>query len=152
MIVVVGRSPAVATLLRSPDRPTKPNPRRTTRDWLFRRSNLAYAPRAGLPELRGWIASVGNPHLKALLDAIFADDQIAVAYRTAPAAKTVHHAWIGGLIEHVLSLCHLAKYTAAVAEGSLVIPIAAKIPLARAPEAQALAEKKHPGGKVLLLG
>ncbi len=64
-------------------------------------------------ELRTWIASVENPHLRALLDAIFADEEIAVAYRTAPAAKSVHHAWLGGLIEHVLSLCHLAKLTAA---------------------------------------
>lgn len=64
-------------------------------------------------ELRSFVASVGNPHLKALLDAIFADEALALAYRTAPAAKTVHHAWLGGLIEHVLSLCHLAKMTAA---------------------------------------
>ncbi|MGD1092707.1 MAG: HD domain-containing protein [Bryobacteraceae bacterium] len=64
-------------------------------------------------ELRGWIASVGNPHLKALLELIFADEQVALAFRTAPAAKSVHHAWLGGLIEHVLSLCHLAKFTAA---------------------------------------
>ena len=63
-------------------------------------------------ELRGWIAGVANPHLKALLESIFADPEIALAYRTAPAAKTVHHAWLGGLIEHVLSLCHLAKFTA----------------------------------------
>jgi 3'-5' exoribonuclease len=64
-------------------------------------------------ELRGWIASIANPHLKALLEAIFADDAVAVAYRTAPAAKSVHHAWLGGLLEHVLSLCQLAKFTAA---------------------------------------
>ena len=64
-------------------------------------------------ELRGWIASISNPHLKALLEAVFADEEIALAYRTAPAAKSVHHAWLGGLIEHVLSLCHLAKFTAA---------------------------------------
>ncbi len=63
-------------------------------------------------ELQGWIGSMGNPHLKALLDAIFADEEIAKAYRTAPAAKGIHHAWIGGLIEHVLSLCTLAKFTA----------------------------------------
>lgn len=65
-----------------------------------------------LAELRGWIASIGNPHLRGLLEAIFADEEIALAYRTAPAAKSVHHAWLGGLIEHVLSLCHLAKFTA----------------------------------------
>jgi NADPH:quinone reductase-like Zn-dependent oxidoreductase len=46
----------------------------------------------------------------------------------------------------------LAKYAAAVAERKLVIPIAKKLPLASAAEAQTLAEKKHPGGKVLLLG
>jgi 3'-5' exoribonuclease len=64
-------------------------------------------------ELRGWIESMTNPHLKALLEAIFADEATAAAFRTAPAAKSIHHAWLGGLIEHVLSLCHLAKFTAA---------------------------------------
>jgi 3'-5' exoribonuclease len=64
-------------------------------------------------ELQGWIASMSNPHLKALLEATFAEEEIAKAYRTAPAAKTIHHAWIGGLIEHVLSMCTLAKFTAA---------------------------------------
>ncbi len=64
-------------------------------------------------ELQGWIAGMSDPHLKHLLEAIFADEEIALAYRTAPAAKTVHHNWIGGLIEHVLSLCSLAKTSAA---------------------------------------
>jgi len=64
-------------------------------------------------ELQSWIAAMTNPYLKALLHAIFADEKIALAYRTAPAAKSVHHAWLGGLIEHVLSLCQLAKMTAA---------------------------------------
>lgn len=63
--------------------------------------------------LGSWIASMTNPHLKALLEVVFADEGLALAYRTAPAAKSVHHAWLGGLIEHVLSLCHLAKFTAA---------------------------------------
>jgi 3'-5' exoribonuclease len=68
-------------------------------------------------ELRGWIARMANPHLKGLLEAFFADEEIALAYRTAPAAKGVHHAWIGGLIEHVLSLCKLAEMAAAHYEG-----------------------------------
>ena len=63
-------------------------------------------------ELQGWIAGMSNPHLKQLLEAVFADEEIARSYRTAPAAKTVHHNWIGGLIEHVLSLCHLARMSA----------------------------------------
>src|ERR1700730_4536725 len=63
-------------------------------------------------ELQGWIAGMSEPHLKHLLERIFADESVALAYRTAPAAKTVHHNWIGGLIEHVLSLCRIAKFTA----------------------------------------
>jgi 3'-5' exoribonuclease len=64
-------------------------------------------------EIQGWIAAMTNPHLKALLETIFADPAVALAYRTAPAAKSIHHGWIGGLIEHVLSVCQLAKVTAA---------------------------------------
>jgi 3'-5' exoribonuclease len=63
-------------------------------------------------ELEGWIAGIGNPHLQKLLQTIFNDPKIALAFRTAPAAKSVHHNWIGGLIEHVLSLCQLAKFAA----------------------------------------
>jgi len=69
-------------------------------------------PEEMFDELRAVIAGVGNPHLRALLDAFLDDEKIAVAYRTAPAAKSVHHAFLGGLIEHVLSLCTLAKMTA----------------------------------------
>jgi 3'-5' exoribonuclease len=64
-------------------------------------------------ELEGWIASMTSPHLKALLETIFADEALALAYRTAPAAKSIHHGWIGGLVEHVLSVCQLARLTAA---------------------------------------
>jgi len=64
-------------------------------------------------ELKQWIGSMTDPHLKALLERVFADEALALAFRTAPAAKAVHHNYIGGLLEHVLSLCHLAKFTAA---------------------------------------
>ncbi len=64
-------------------------------------------------ELFAHIAAMTNPHLKGMLERIFADPAVAQAYRDAPAAKSVHHGWIGGLIEHVLSLCKLAKFTAA---------------------------------------
>ena len=64
-------------------------------------------------EVQGIIAGIGNPHLKALLEAVFGDPQVARLYRRAPAAKFVHHAYLGGLIEHVLSLSKLARFTAA---------------------------------------
>jgi len=54
--------------------------------------------------LAGYVASFKDPHLKALVEAFMADPEIAEAYRNAPAAKTLHHAFIGGLLEHVVSL------------------------------------------------
>ena len=58
-------------------------------------------------ELGGFVATFQNPHLKALLEAFMADPEIAAAYKTAPAAKTLHHAYIGGLLDHVVSLFRL---------------------------------------------
>jgi 3'-5' exoribonuclease len=55
--------------------------------------------------LAGVVASFQDPNLKALLEAFMADPVIAEAYRNAPAAKTLHHAYIGGLLDHVVSLC-----------------------------------------------
>ena len=52
---------------------------------------------------------IANPHLQALLDALLDDEDIARRYRRAPAAKQIHHAYLGGLLEHVLSLCTLAR-------------------------------------------
>jgi 3'-5' exoribonuclease len=68
-------------------------------------------PEEMFAELRGIIESITNPHLRALLDAMFADERIARAYKIAPAAKVVHHAYLSGLIEHVLSMAKLAKVT-----------------------------------------
>jgi 3'-5' exoribonuclease len=62
-------------------------------------------------ELRGIVAGIGNRHLQSLLNAMLDDPDVAVRYRRAPAAKTIHHAYLGGLIEHVLSLCALARAT-----------------------------------------
>jgi 3'-5' exoribonuclease len=63
-------------------------------------------------ELQGIVAGMSNPHLKALLEAVFGDEQVARLYRRAPAARCVHHAYLGGLIEHVLSMCRLCRFVA----------------------------------------
>jgi 3'-5' exoribonuclease len=63
-------------------------------------------------ELRGIVCRMSNPHLKRLLEAMLDDPEIAERYRRAPAAKQIHHAYLGGLLEHVLSLCALARMTA----------------------------------------
>jgi 3'-5' exoribonuclease len=54
-----------------------------------------------------YVESFQNPHLKALIKVFMADPQIERAYKTAPAAKTLHHAFVGGLLDHVLSLFNL---------------------------------------------
>lgn len=69
-------------------------------------------PQQMLGELQGIIAAVGNPHLRALLEAFFADEDLRERYMRAPAAKQIHHAYLGGLLEHVLSLCTLCKLVA----------------------------------------
>ena len=60
----------------------------------------------------GYVASFENAYLKSLLEAFMGDPQIAEAYRQAPAAKSLHHAFIGGLIEHVVSLMKLSDTVA----------------------------------------
>lgn len=62
--------------------------------------------------LRGHVNEIGNPWLKKLLDAVLDNPEISERYRRAPAAKTMHHAYLGGLLEHVVSLCDLCKVVA----------------------------------------
>ncbi len=66
-------------------------------------------PEEMFAELMGIVEGFSNPHLKALLLAFFHDDSIRARYKKAPSAKQIHHAFLGGLLEHVLSLCTLAK-------------------------------------------
>jgi len=51
-----------------------------------------------------FVASLQNRYLKALVEAFMSDADLAKAYQAAPAAKTLHHAYIGGLLDHVVSL------------------------------------------------
>ncbi|HEX3376578.1 MAG TPA: OB-fold nucleic acid binding domain-containing protein [Candidatus Acidoferrales bacterium] len=55
------------------------------------------------------VASVGNPWLRRLLDSVVQDPEIVPRLKRAPAAKVMHHAFYGGLLEHVLSLCNLCR-------------------------------------------
>jgi 3'-5' exoribonuclease len=54
--------------------------------------------------LTDFIRGFEDPHLKSLVELFLADPEIAERYRIAPAAKTLHHAYIGGLLDHVVSL------------------------------------------------
>ena len=65
-----------------------------------------------MASLRSIVAGMTNTHLRGLLNALLDDPEIARRYKIAPAAKQIHHAYLGGLIEHVLSLCGMARLAA----------------------------------------
>src|SRR5579884_2591300 len=68
-------------------------------------------------ELEGIMSGLQNPHLRGLLQSVFSDSRVRELYKMAPAAKSIHHACRGGLLEHVLSLCGLARLVAAHYKG-----------------------------------
>ena len=62
-------------------------------------------------ELLDYINKIGNEHLKALARAFFVEDQsFAHAFQSHSAAKSVHHGFVGGLLEHTLSVTKLCEY------------------------------------------
>jgi 3'-5' exoribonuclease len=60
-------------------------------------------------ELLAMAGEVQNPWLRQLLDALFQDAEFVAKFKQAPAAKSLHHAWLGGLLEHTLSVCQLCR-------------------------------------------
>ncbi len=60
-------------------------------------------------ELLALADTVQEVHLKALLDGFFRNDDFAGSFRNASAAKTIHHGFIGGLLEHSLSVAKLCS-------------------------------------------
>ena len=64
-------------------------------------------------QLLEYAGSIANPWLRKLTTGILSDPKIATRFKRAPAAKVMHHAYLGGLLEHVISLCGLAKQVAA---------------------------------------
>lgn len=62
-------------------------------------------------ELKKYIASIGNPYYKQLLEAFFVKDEAFIKkFRFSSAAKSVHHGFVGGLLEHTLSVTKLCDY------------------------------------------
>ncbi len=61
-------------------------------------------------ELTAHIDGVKNPYLKQLLDAFFGDEDFAKKFKKSSAAKAVHHGFVGGLLEHTLSVTNMCEY------------------------------------------
>jgi 3'-5' exoribonuclease len=64
-------------------------------------------------ELRAYAESISDTWLKQLVLSLIGDPEVARCYKRAPAAKVMHHAYIGGLLEHVISICGMARRVAA---------------------------------------
>lgn len=64
-------------------------------------------PEEMFSELKVIISGIKDPYLKRLMDSFMDDKLFTDALKTAPAAKGMHHVYIGGLLEHVLSVSHL---------------------------------------------
>ncbi len=64
-----------------------------------------------MQELLELIDSIGNTYLKKLLKAFFVEDaEFAKTFKQSSAAKTVHHGFVGGLLQHTLAVAKLCDY------------------------------------------
>lgn len=64
-----------------------------------------------MKELTGFINSIENTYLKQLLEAFFVKDEaFAKRFKQSSAAKTVHHGFVGGLLQHTLGVTKLCDY------------------------------------------
>ena len=68
-------------------------------------------------ELRVVVDSLSNQYLKALMTQFLSDDDFMNLYCKAPAAKGMHHVYLGGLLEHSLSLVKLVRAISPLYEG-----------------------------------
>ncbi len=66
-------------------------------------------PDALFEKLTSSVESVQNEYLKTLLNRFFENQEFVRAFREAPATYAGHHAWLGGLMEHTVSLLALAE-------------------------------------------
>lgn len=63
-----------------------------------------------LKELKGIVKSIENSDLRNLINSFLSDHGFVEKFKEAPAAKNFHHGYIGGLLEHTLSVCRLAGH------------------------------------------
>jgi 3'-5' exoribonuclease len=69
-------------------------------------------PAEMIGSLREILREVKNIHLRALIERFFGDHRFVSLFKTAPAAKNFHHSYLGGLLEHTLSVCRMATQVA----------------------------------------
>ncbi len=62
-----------------------------------------------LTTVRETVGSVGDPYLRALLGRFFGDEEFVAAFSRAPSARRIHHAYLGGLLEHTVEVVVLCQ-------------------------------------------
>jgi 3'-5' exoribonuclease len=62
-----------------------------------------------LASVRATVAEIEDPHLQALTAHFFDDEDFAARFSRAPAARRIHHAYLGGLLEHTVEVVALCK-------------------------------------------
>jgi len=67
----------------------------------------ALDPDVMFEEIQAILGSINDPHLRALAEGFFADRELMELLKRAPGAKTIHHPYLSGLLEHTLSLLKL---------------------------------------------
>jgi 3'-5' exoribonuclease len=61
-----------------------------------------------LDRLKTAVRKVSDPHLRALAESYFIDDEFMRAFARCPAGVKIHHAYVGGLLEHVVTMMDIA--------------------------------------------
>jgi 3'-5' exoribonuclease len=61
-----------------------------------------------MERLKGYLLRLGNPHLRALAECFLMDDPFMRGFTTCPAGVKLHHAYVGGLLEHTVSMMDAA--------------------------------------------
>ena len=62
--------------------------------------------------IKDLLKEIKDPHLKVLTDRFLTDSHFVTRFKKAPAAKNFHHNYLGGLLEHTLSVCQMSRSVA----------------------------------------
>ncbi|MGB4593418.1 MAG: HD domain-containing protein [Coriobacteriia bacterium] len=66
-------------------------------------------PQEVLSELRGLVRSVRDPFLSRVLRVVFRDKEFLGRFKVTPAARSAHHAYVGGLLEHTVAVARICR-------------------------------------------
>src|SRR5262249_989096 len=67
-------------------------------------------PEKMMASLGAIVQEVRDPHVQKLIFNVINDPEIRAKLLRCPAAKTIHHAYLGGLLEHILSICQIMQF------------------------------------------